>query len=120
MFEANSGNVVVTVGRSRDVNHIRLSISQEFRQVAEIAFHSESFEELPCHQRLPVINAHNLTSPDTLNLRSVHVCYPAASDDGDLKHAVFFPCSFQNRGVNPLPCTPLASNPAASSSFCRC
>src|SRR6266571_2546895 len=67
-FQAKSGNIEVAFRRRRDVNNVWPGITQEFRQVAEIPFDRKPLVELPCHQRLPVTDPHDLASPDPLDL----------------------------------------------------
>lgn len=81
-------NLVMALGRSRDVDHVRLSMLDKIRHVAVASLHWESLRKLLRHERFAVANADDRTSGYPCDLRSMRVRNFSTPNDCDLKHLI--------------------------------
>src|SRR5882757_5546100 len=102
--------------RSGDVDNVRPSLPQKFRQVAEIILDGKSFVELTSHERLAIADADDLASLDSSYLGGVRVCDLPTSNDGNLNHARSDD-NPPNRGRALPPLIPGAPTPFGISTF---
>jgi hypothetical protein len=87
VLQANSGNVEVTLWRSRNMNNVRPNLVHKFSQIGKVPFDRKSFAELLGHERLAVADPHDLTIPNPQYLRRVRISDFSAANDSYLKHA---------------------------------
>src|SRR5579863_9309279 len=85
-FQAEPSYIVMTFGRSGNVDDIWLGPIQKFTYVGKATLDREPLRKLSGHERFAIGCTYDFAALDRLNCRRMSVGNFPAPDDGDLKH----------------------------------